>query len=86
MSANNENDIIKPIAMIPVISSLITYYGYDYKNKILFITFLQGATYKYLDVPLNTYNEFKENASVGKYFLSQIKNKYKCLNITDGHN
>lgn len=67
--------------MFPVQSSQISYIGYEREDKELFVTFNDGNTYKYLDVPLLIWEEFKNSQSIGKYFISNIKKSYKYENI-----
>jgi hypothetical protein len=60
-----------------VSSSMIGSIGYDSDNSILEIEFIKGgAVWQYFDVPENIYFEFKASASVGKYFLANIKGSY----------
>jgi hypothetical protein len=67
--------------MHPVSSSNISYLGYDEDDKTLYVTFSKGGTYKYLNVSEETFNEFKNSSSVGKYYLSNIKGKYESSKI-----
>ena len=60
----------------PVNSSQISYIGYDEETKELFVTFKNGSTYKYKDVPLFKFNNMKVDPSVGKYFNMYIKDIY----------
>jgi hypothetical protein len=57
-------------------SSMITSIGYDPTTSTLEIEFKStGAIWQYYDFPESFYYEFKEG-SLGKYFHSNIKNKY----------
>lgn len=51
--------------------------SYDDIEHILTITFNNGTSYEYLDVPSNTFNELKNAESEGKYFSAHIKNSFK---------
>lgn len=67
--------------MFPVNSSQISYIGYDKETHELFITFKNGSTYKYEDVPLFKFNNMKVDSSIGKYFSMYIKNMYVTTKI-----
>ena len=70
---------IRDVIAFPLLKSqsvAIKSFDYDANNKILKIEFANGSIYKYLDVPEFIYKEFKETPSVGKYFNSNIKDKF----------
>jgi hypothetical protein len=56
-------------------SSAITSVGYDPLSEVLEIEFASGAIWQYLGVPEAEHRELL-SGSVGKYFHSQIKDKY----------
>ena len=62
--------------LIKVESSNIAKVGYDQSKKILAIQFESGKTYNYADVPANVVLDFLFADSLGKYFNTQIKEKY----------
>jgi len=63
--------------MIPVVSSQISYIGYDDENQKLYVTFTKGGkTYEYSDVPYKIFKEFEKSESIGQYFIKNIKTKY----------
>ncbi len=66
------------IKMHPVVSSNILAAGYDKDTKVLQITFSNGATYTYQNVPLAMYEGIFTAESAGK-FVQQfiVKGKYK---------
>ena len=49
-------------------SSVLASCSYDTETKDLTITFLNGRTYTYVDVPQNIYSELADSKSAGKYF------------------
>lgn len=49
---------------------------YDAQTQILSITFHSGRTYRYADVPEDTYQSLLNAPSAGKYFNSAIKDVY----------
>jgi hypothetical protein len=62
--------------MYPVVSSQLSYVGYENDTNELYITFKNGTTYKYENVPIHVFNELINATSVGKYFTLHIKNSY----------
>ena len=70
---------IRDVIAFPLLKSqsiAIKSFDYDAQNKILKIEFKNGSIYKYLDVPESIYQGLKDAASVGKYFNSNIKDKF----------
>ncbi|MDJ0650300.1 MAG: lysine--tRNA ligase [Xenococcaceae cyanobacterium MO_188.B19] len=70
---------IRDVIAFPLLKSqsvAIKSFDYDAQNKILKIEFKNGSIYKYLDVPESIYQGLKDSASVGKYFNSNIKDKF----------
>lgn len=66
------------IKMHEIVSSNIKAVGYDRDSKTLQITFSNGATYTYSDVPLAMYEGIFTADSAGKYVQQFIvKGKYK---------
>ena len=66
-------------------SSTLSEIGYESQNSILFVKFKDGTTYKYEPVPLSVYTELQttnnNKGSVGKYFSTNIRGKFKCTKI-----
>jgi hypothetical protein len=61
----------------PVTSSNIKSFGYDIKNAILEVEFLNGSIYQYKPVPVPVASGMAEavlmGQSVGKYFIAHIR-------------
>jgi hypothetical protein len=70
-----------PVLMILVTSSQIAYIGYDEDTKDLYVTFNNGSTYKYENVPNSVFIDFEQSESIGKYFSANIKDKYNTIKI-----
>ena len=70
-----------PVPMFPVSSSNIAFIGYDDETQELYIRFHNDNVYKYSDVPELVFNELRNNTSVGKYYLNNIKGKYESNKI-----
>ncbi len=60
-----------------VSSSMINSVGYDADTQTLDIEFSNGALYSYGGVPQSEYDSLMGAQSVGKYFISNIKNVYR---------
>lgn len=66
------------IKMHEIVSSNIKAVGYDRDSKTLQITFSNGSTYTYTDVPLAMYEGIFTADSAGRYVQQFIvKGKYK---------
>lgn len=61
----------------PVESTSIKSAGYDGKEKILEIEFQTNLIYQYFGVQVEIYEALFEAPSKGKYYNSNIKNKYR---------
>ena len=59
------------------ISSVIMYVEYKHDKKMLVVHFDKGGIYQYSNVSYSVYNKFLNSKSKGKFFVSNIKNKYK---------
>lgn len=57
-------------------SSMIKKVAYDDANKILTVTFTNGAMYKYDEVPSNIATRLIDADSVGSYFSENIRGKF----------
>jgi hypothetical protein len=63
------------IKMHSVVSSYASKVGYDKGSKTLAITFPNGATYHYDDVPETIYSGIFKSESVGKYLQTWVVRK-----------
>lgn len=62
---------------VNVVSTNIEFIEYDSDNSILKVGFTNGRSYEYKEVTQQTFNDFKEADSKGKFFAKHIKNKFK---------
>jgi hypothetical protein len=62
-------------------SSNIVRTQYDTENKEMIVEFKNNSSYKYLEVPHNTYVKFRKSDSQGKFFMSEIAKKYKYVKL-----
>lgn len=52
-------------------------------EQILEVRFTSGATYRYHGVPENVVNEFKNSNSQGRFFVENIKDRYRFDKVRD---
>lgn len=57
-------------------SSSIDEVAYDEEKRILYVRFNNCRLYSYQDVPLDVFDFLLKAESVGRFFASQIKNRY----------
>jgi hypothetical protein len=73
----------EPIAMLPVSSSMAYAIGYNSQEQILQVEFQSGAVYQYAGVDQNTWEDFCDADSIGKFFNEEIKGQYDCELVDD---
>ena len=61
---------------LPVDSSAIASVGYDRDTCVLEIEFVEGDVYQYFAVPRRVHRELLAADSMGRYFQSQIRDRY----------
>lgn len=64
-------------------SSMIASAGYDPTASVLEIEFASGAVYRYVEVPLDVYQELLDAPSQGRLFHNRIRGIFKCHRVTD---
>jgi len=57
-------------------SSAIASVGYDRDTCVLEIEFVEGDVYQYFAVPRRVHRELLAADSMGRYFQSQIRDRY----------
>ncbi len=57
-------------------SSVLSRAVYDEKLRILTISFKNGRSYNYYNVPEEIWKSFKDADSKGRFFISNIKGRY----------
>jgi len=70
-----------PIIRFHVVSSNLKSVGYDISSHTLEIEFLNGAVYRYFDVPYEIYSGLLEAESHGSYFYRFIRNVFRYQQI-----
>jgi hypothetical protein len=64
--------------MIRVNSSAMTAVGYDPLSRRMKITFTQGHTYDFCEVPQRIFDGLMRASSKGRYYNDHIKDLYPC--------
>jgi hypothetical protein len=71
------NHITSRIARQSVQSTAIAKIGYSKRHHILEIEFVNGAVYRYFDVPVSVYRELMSAKSKARFYDSNIKKHYR---------
>jgi hypothetical protein len=79
--SNNSAQIVSRIPHRPVQSTAIAAVGYSKRRHILEIEFVNGATYRYLDVPPSVYRDLMSAESKTRFYDLNIKRKYRSVRI-----
>ena len=61
----------------PVHSTAIAKIGYSKRHHILEIEFVNGAVYRYFDVPLSVYHDLTSAESKARFYDSEIRKHYR---------
>jgi hypothetical protein len=75
------SQIISHIPRQPVQSSAIAKIGYSKRRHILEIEFVNGAVYRYLDVPATVYRDLMSAESKAHFYDSNIRRHYRSVLI-----
>ena len=73
--------IISRIPRQPVQSTAIAKVGYSKRRRILEIEFVNGAVYRYLDVPSAVYRDLMSAVSKARFYDFKIKGHYRSVLI-----
>jgi lysyl-tRNA synthetase class 2 len=65
----------------PVESSVVAAVGYAEPNGILEIEFRTGRVYWYFDVPRREYEALLHAPSIGQYFNTRIRDRYRAQEV-----
>jgi KTSC domain len=75
--SSTPNHITSRIPRQPVQSTAIAKLGYSKRHHILEIEFVNGAIYRYFDVPVSVYRELMSAESKARFYDSNIKKHYR---------
>ena len=80
------NHITSRIPRQPVQSTAIAKAGYSKRRHILEIEFVNGAVYRYFDVPLLVYHDLMTAESKARFYDSNIKKHYRSALVRQRQN
>ena len=58
-------------------STAIRRFSYDDESRTLFVTFVDGDLYAYLDVEPQIYADMQQASSKGRFFAYRVRNRYR---------
>jgi KTSC domain len=73
--------VVLRISRQPVESIAIAKIGYSKRRHILEIEFVNGAVYRYLDVPVTLYRDLMSTESKARFYDSNIRRHYRSVLI-----
>ena len=79
------NHIVSHIPRQRVESSAIAAVGYSKRRHILEIEFVNGAIYRYLDVPSNVHRDLMSAESKARFYDSKIRRHYRSVLVQARH-
>jgi len=71
--------IVSHIPREPVQSSAIAKVGYSKRRHILEIEFVNGAVYRYFDIPLSVHHDLRWAESKARFYDSKIRKHYRSV-------
>jgi hypothetical protein len=78
-SSPTPNQIISHIPRQEVGSTAVAKIGYSKHRHILEIEFVNGAIYRYLDVPVGVYYELMSAESKARFYDANIRKHYRSV-------
>lgn len=76
-----DTPIVSHIKRLPVVSSNVASVGYSRRLHALEIEFTRGATYRYLDVSREVYEQLLATDSKGGFVDKYIRGKYRFVRV-----
>jgi len=73
------NQIVSHIPRELVQSSAIAKVGYSKRRHILEIEFVNGAVYRYFDIPLSVHRDLMSAESKARFYDSNIRKHYRSI-------
>jgi len=65
------------VRRVAVDSSALSAVGYDPATNVLELEFVEGDVYRYFAVPRRIHRELLAAESLGRYFLTNIRDRYR---------
>lgn len=62
-------------------STAIRSLSYDEETRTLFVTFVDGDLYAYLEAPPEVYRAFRSARSKGRFFAREIRGRYAYVKM-----
>ena len=62
-------------------STAIRTLSYDDETATLFVTFIDGDTYAYFEVPPSVHRDFRAARSKGGFFARKVRNRYRYQRV-----
>ena len=78
---DQQDEATSRIPREPVPSSAIAAVGYSKRLQILEIEFLNGAIYRYTDVPRSVYHQLMSAESKARYYHEHVRGNYPSFRI-----
>ena len=78
---NDSKRIVSHISREPVHSSAIAKVGYSKRRHILEVEFVNGAIYRYLDVPLPVYRDLMSAESKARFYDLNVRRHYWSVRV-----
>ena len=69
----------------PFESKLLAASAYDGEKRILYLRFRSGEVYRYFEFPGQKYRELLDAESRGRYFLNNIRNRFRYERLAKLH-
>jgi hypothetical protein len=79
--ASDSEQVLSHIPRQRVDSSAIAKVGYSKRRRVLEIEFVNGAIYRYLDVPSSVYRDLISAESKARFYDFNIKGKYRSARV-----
>ena len=76
-----EPRIISHIPRSPVRSSALATVGYSKRRHILEVEFINGAIYRYLDVPASVHRDLLAAPSKARFYDNNIRRRFRSLRV-----
>jgi hypothetical protein len=80
-TATESTTLVSHIKREPISSSALATVGYSKRRHILELEFVNGAVYRYLNVPPSVYRDLMSAGSKARYYDSNIKGNYRSLRL-----
>jgi hypothetical protein len=77
--SSRSNHIVSHIPREPVQSSAIAKVGFSKRRHVLEIEFINGAVYRYFDIPLSVHRNLMSAESKARFYDSNIRKHYRSV-------